>query len=716
MKNQLSELIDLVTVQRLTESLREEKNFFDDLIHSLPGIFYVLDEQSRFALWNRKLSAVTQYADEEIAGMHAGEIFPPEAQDALRERVRRVFADGQSDLEAPLLTKGGQLIPHYFTGRRTLIDGRPWLVGLAIDVSERHAAEVRRRESEEKLRSLFDLSPLGIALTDMSGRFVEFNDAFLRITGYDADTLRQLDYWVLTPENYHEAESGKLDALLRTGRYGPYEKEYRRADGSLIPLRLNGMLITGADGSACIWSIVEDITILKQHQNELRRMAHYDVLTGVPNRALLAERMSQAIAATAAGSNLLAVCYLDLDGFKPINDRFGHDAGDRVLIDIAARLQACLRDTDTVARIGGDEFVLLFGIDRLEDCTSLLERLLSAVSAPMLVGGHAYSVSASLGATVYPFDNVDGETLIRHADRAMYTAKQEGKNRYHLFDPEQDRRTRIQWEQIASVGAALRNNEFVLEFQPKVNMRLGSVVGAEALIRWEHPLRGRLPPGEFLPAIESTDEIVAVGDWVIARALAQLAEWREAGFDLSVSVNIAARHLLRDDFVARLQAHLEAYPVLPRGRLELEVLETAALEDIQHVAGVIRACRALGVSFALDDFGTGYSSLTYLKLLPVETVKIDQTFVRGMLEQPEDIAIVEGIVGLSRVFGHHVIAEGVATPEHGAVLLRLGCELAQGYGVARPMPADELPAWVRTWQPDGLWRQPLPVSSSITLH
>ncbi|HET6718208.1 MAG TPA: EAL domain-containing protein [Rhodocyclaceae bacterium] len=402
---------------------------------------------------------------------------------------------------------------------------------------------------------------------------------------------------------------------------------------------------------------------------------------------------------------MMAVCYLDLDGFKPVNDQYGHAAGDRVLVEIAGRLRDCLRGSDTVARMGGDEFVLLLlGLVRIEECEAALARILKAVAAPLTVAGDPVTISASLGVALFPRDDVDVDTLLRHADQSMYLAKQSGKNRYHLFDPENDRVARDRSERLARIRQAIERREFVLYYQPQVDMQRGRVIGMEALIRWQHPERGILPPADFLSVIEDTDLIVDIGDWVIATALQQIDRWQQAGLELCVGVNIAARHLLRGDFVDRLQAHLAACPGVDPRRLDLEVLETAALEDIAHVSGVIRACQALGVSYSLDDFGTGYSSLTYLKSLPAETLKIDQTFVRDMLSDPDDRAIVQGVIGLARVFQREVIAEGVETIEHGSVLLTLGCARAQGYGIARPMPAAAVADWVGRWQPDAAWQ------------
>jgi len=357
-----------------------------------------------------------------------------------------------------------------------------------------------------------------------------------------------------------------------------------------------------------------------------------------------------------------------------------------------------------VARLGGDEFVLLLvGLEKVEECEQALVRLLESVARPVVVGGEEVTISASIGVALYPQDDADPDTLLRHADQAMYQAKQAGRNRYHLFDTETDRRARTHREQLSRIEQALANHELVLHYQPKVNMRQGLVVGAEALVRWQHPERGLLPPVEFLPMIEDNDLIVRLGEWVIEQALAQIALWRAAGLELRVSVNVAARHLQQQDFVVRLREMLARHPEVPASQLELEVLETAALEDMLLVSRVINECRGFGVEFALDDFGTGYSSLTYFKRLPARVLKIDQSFVRDMLKDPEDRAIVEGVIGLTRVFRREVIAEGVESVEHGVALLTMGCELAQGYGIARPMPAAELAGWVRGWRADPSW-------------
>ena len=336
----------------------------------------------------------------------------------------------------------------------------------------------------------------------------------------------------------------------------------------------------------------------------------------------------------------------------------------------------------------------------------MLSRLLLACAQSVQVGDLSLHVSASLGVTFYPQpQDIDADQLLRQADQAMYQAKLSGKNRFHFFDAEQDSSIRGHHESVERIRLALDNQEFVLHYQPKVNMGSGQIIGAEALIRWQHPEKGLLAPAVFLPVIEDHPLAVSIGEWVIDTALTHMEIWQAAGLDFGVSVNIGARQLQQSDFVDRLKFILAKHPQVNPASLELEVLETSALEDIAQVSQVIEDCGQIGVTCALDDFGTGYSSLTYLKRLRVAMLKIDQSFVRDMLEDPDDLAILQGIIGLAASFKRHVIAEGVETVAHGSLLMQLGCELGQGYGIARPMPAAQMPQWATEWQPDVVWSE-----------
>lgn len=403
----------------------------------------------------------------------------------------------------------------------------------------------------------------------------------------------------------------------------------------------------------------------------------------------------------------MAVLFLDLDGFKAINDHHGHQAGDQVLVAVAQRMKQVLREGDTLARIGGDEFVaVLVDLDNVSVSSPLISRVLTAAGQPTMLGEISVQVTASIGVTFYPqLNDMDADQLLRQADQAMYLAKLAGKNRYHLFDADQDTHLRGQHERLQRIDLALRQHEFVLLYQPKVNMRTGKMVGAEALIRWRHPQLGLLEPAEFLPVIEDHPLAISVGEWVIEQALSQMETWHATGLDVPISVNIGARQLQQPDFVYRLRTILAGHPQVPGKCVELEVLETNALKDIDQVSQVIAACGQFGVRFALDDFGTGYSSLTYLKRLRVALLKIDQSFVRDMLVDSDDLAILQGVIGLANAFHLQVIAEGVETEAHGTALLALGCELAQGFGIAKPLPADQLPTWAKSWRPAVAWSQ-----------
>lgn len=447
------------------------------------------------------------------------------------------------------------------------------------------------------------------------------------------------------------------------------------------------------------------VTRLRQDELALQRIAHFDELTDLPNRALLADRLAQAMYRARRNRRQLAVVYLDLDGFKSVNDAYGREVGDQLLIEVSRRMKGCLRAGDTVARLGGDEFVVVLSDVRTPAvCMSLVRRLIAAVDRPVEADGFDVNVSSSVGITFYPQrDSVEAEQLLRQADHAMYQAKLAGRNRFHVFDIEQHQLLRGQHECIQRVAEALHNDELVLYYQPKVNMRTGQVIGVEALLRWQHPEEGLLPPSAFLPAIEQHRLDVEVGEWVVEQALTQAERWLANGIRLPVSVNVSAHFLQHASFVQRLETLLAQHPDLPAGWLELEVLESSALSDVTRASAVLNACTRLGVRVALDDFGTGYSSLAYLKRLPTSVLKIDQGFVRDMLHDPDDLSILEGVLGLARAFRREVIAEGVETLEHGVLLLRLGCELAQGYGIARPMPGESVAAWLSEWKPDSVW-------------
>jgi len=451
--------------------------------------------------------------------------------------------------------------------------------------------------------------------------------------------------------------------------------------------------------------LFSDITLAKKQQQTLEHMAHYDVLTGLPNRTLFADRFAQAIARSKREDTMLAVCFIDLDEFKPVNDTYGHDIGDQVLIEVAIRIKENLREQDTASRLGGDEFTLLLGnVNSIEQCKQAMIRIHEAIAQPYVINKKSITIAASSGLTIYPLDNADPDTLIRHADSAMYQAKLAGRNRYHLFDAMEEQKIIKHHVQIKEIEEAFNRNEFCLYYQPKLNMQSGKVYGAEALIRWIHPEKGLIPPLDFLPYIEGTELEIEVGNWVMEQAFIQTKQWKEQGINLKISINISSLHLQGEGFFEQVESTLALYPDIHSEYLQLEILESSILSDVNSISATIQKLRDyLGVGIALDDFGTGYSSLTHLRRIPADTIKIDQTFVRDMLTDKSDCAIVEGIIVLSKTFKREVIAEGVETKEHGLKLIELGCTNVQGYGISRPMPADIFPKWLEEYQPFDEW-------------
>ena len=573
--------------------------------------------------------------------------------------------------------------------------------GIVEDITDRKVTE----NSLKLAASVFTHSREGIIITDANATIIDVNDSFTYITGYShAEALGQNPSLLKSNRN-EPAFFEKLwqDLLTKKHWYGEIWNRHKNGDDYVIMINISAVLNNLGDTQSYV-ALFSDITATKSHQQQLEHIANYDALTGLPNRLLLADRLEQAIIQSQRQGNSLALVYLDLDGFKAVNDQYGHTIGDALLINISQRMRTIIREIDTLARIGGDEFVVvLVNLESQSDCEPLLDRLLRATSDPVIVDGLILQVSASIGVTLYPKDNVDADRLLRHADHAMYGAKQSGKNRYLYFDLIHNAALKSEQENLARIRNAIDNREFVLYYQPKVNMKTGQVIGAEALIRWQHPEQGLLLPATFLPIINNHAYDIELGEWVLDTAFAQLSEWYQQNFTISVSVNIGAHHLQNDYFIIGLSNRFAAHPTIHPNQIELEILESSALEDLNNASNIMKSCCELGVHFALDDFGTGYSSLTYLKRLPVNMLKIDQSFVRDMLIDLENLPIIEGVIGLAKAFHHQVIAEGVETPTHCERLLEMSCDLAQGYAIARPMPADQLADWVKDWHQQSSW-------------
>ncbi|MHC8321402.1 putative bifunctional diguanylate cyclase/phosphodiesterase [Pseudomonas sp. GB2N2] len=559
---------------------------------------------------------------------------------------------------------------------------------------------------EEKYRRAVDAAAI-FSETDLTGRITYVNDQFCAVSGYSRDELLGQTHRLIN-SGVHTADFfAGMWRTIALGNVWKGEICNRAKDGSLywVESTLVPVLDDATGRIDRYLSIRFDISEKRQLLHSLQWRVGHDVLTGLPNRAFLSDLLDQALEFSRQENIPLAVCMLDLDGFKAVNDGYGHASGDLLLVEVAKRLRDIVRSEDVVARLAGDEFVLVLRyVCDVVELRAALNRVLGALSAPYSLQDKTLNVFASIGVTLFPHDNEDAETLLRHADQAMYVAKQSGRNRFHVFDVFRDQEVKATHQTVERVRQALAAGELRLYFQPKVNMRRGIVVGFEALLRWDHPQNGTVSARDFLPAVVETDLIIEIGEWVMDQVLLQLDRWQQAGQCWPVSVNIAARHFQRADFVDRLSMVLACHARVAPQMLDLEIVESVAIENIQHVSACLEACQALGVQFSLGDFGTGYSSLSYLKRLRTQTIKIDKSFVRDILHDHDDLALTTAVIGLARAFGRQVIAEGLESIEHGELLLQLGCELAQGYFIARPMPADEVPGWVASFVAPPQWR------------
>lgn len=548
------------------------------------------------------------------------------------------------------------------------------------------------------LMELFKRAQEGMIITDDKVRILACNEAFCQISGFSEQELIGNNPSILS--------SGRQDkdfyknmwlTIEETGRWEG-EVWNRKKDGSFYAelLSVNKISIPGTDKVHYL-GMMSDITKMKEHHASLEKLAHYDALTGLPNRNLLEDRFNQAVAKANRNHEMLAVCFLDLDDFKPVNDTYGHNVGDQLLVELADRIKSQLREEDTISRYGGDEFVILLSqLHTRSDCDGILQKLLNTVSQPYkFIEGHEITIGASIGYTLYPFDKGSLDSLIKHADQTLYQIKNAGKSAFLMYgDTEKVKEISKGSYSHAAIMSAINDEQLRLFFQPKIDMKSGDIIGFEALVRWQHPSKGLLSPIEFLPSINESEVEVHLGHYVIREALKCLENWHNYGLKLRVSVNLSAYHLARNSFIKSLEDICSEFPELDLSYFQIEILESHALDELSSIQAVISECKErFNISMALDDFGTGYSSLSHIRTLPIKTIKIDQSFVRNMLNDADDYKIVESVISLANSFNIEVIAEGVESIKHAQILLCMGCKIVQGYAISKPMPLENVLNW-----------------------
>ena len=697
----------IAKLDQLIEQEKGDKARIHAIIDSAFDALVQCNAKGEIISWSMRAEEMFGWSANEVKGQLVYKvIIPKRYREAHRKGMARFLATKKSAIlnsviEIDALNRQGDEFPIELTISAIKIKGSFEFNAFIRDITERKQAQAK----QYLLSKVFSDAHEGIIITDIQGVIVDVNPTFSAITGYSREEAMG--------NNPNMLSSGKHGKIFYTEMWmsiiekGHWQGEIwnRKKNGELFAESMTISALKDKGVTTHYVCLFSDVTESKQQQSALEQMAHYDVLTKLPNRTLFADRFAQAIAHSDRKNTLLAVCFLDLDSFKPINDDYGHDVGDKMLIEVADRIRSSIRMEDTVSRQGGDEFAILLGdIESFSHCQQLLERIHSALSRPYIINGYPHKITASTGVTLYPIDDENRDTLVRHADQAMYQAKLAGRNRFHLFNALNDLQIIQRHHQLDEIRHALLNNEMCLFYQPKVNMKTGKILGVEALVRWDHPEKGLIPPLDFLPSLEGTDLEIELGGWIINTALNQLDLWKKQGIHFQVSVNISSHHLLSPSFFGQINDALDLHPTIDSKDLQLEILESSVLKDITAISGIIKSCQnVLGVDVALDDFGTGYSSLTHIRNLSANTIKIDQTFVRDLLDDPSDYSIIEGVIGLAQAFNRNVIAEGVENEAVGIMLLIMGCDNAQGEGIAWPLPAKDVAPWIESYTPNLRW-------------
>lgn len=678
--------------------LAERERTFRLIYEDAPVMLYSFDNTGNITNVNRYWLETTGYRREEVVGHNIAAFITPKSMQQVLQ-VYRPQLWGQGELrgaEYELLQRNGRilLIEMHAVVTENLND-RPTAIAVMHNITERRRAEQQQRLATQ----VFHNASEGILITDAKTRIIAVNPAFTNITGYSADRAVGKRSRMFSPEDPTLLNESMLESLQHSGHWQG-EMLDRRANGEVYPawLSISAVRDEGSLDISHYVGVFTDITERKKNEQQLHFMANHDVLTKLPNRALFHDRLNHAIANASRQQLQLAVLFIDLDRFKLINDTLGHAAGDEVLRALSRRLLHCLRDTDTLARPAGDEFTaVLEGIHQANDAAVVAQRMLQALEPPVLFDNQQIFMSASIGIALYPTDAVEAATLLKFADVAMYRAKEQGKNNFQFYSAEMNA---VSLERLLienSLRNALEREQLVVFYQPQVDSRSGKIVGAEALLRWRHPQLGMIPPSRFIAIAEETGLIAAMGEWVLRQACLHLVAWGQAGYALSIAVNLSARQFLQGNIARSVAKILQETGANPQC-LELEITESMIMRNPDEAIEMMHALNGLGVKLAIDDFGTGYSSLSTLKRFPIDTLKVDRSFIQNIPNDSQDMAITEAVVQMAKSLKLAVVAEGVETEEQQVFLSELGCDYLQGYLISPPVAVGEfLPLLSRTF-------------------
>ncbi|BDT60470.1 hypothetical protein MasN3_39640 [Massilia varians] len=661
-----------------------------DILESLPCVFYVIDQSGHLLLWNHQLEEALEMDAEELPTSNVQHFFDEKERPLVVAKILAAFDGGGSTHEAELVGKHGKRTPYLFRCSLAHLGTLPVVFGTGMDITARKQAEIGLRVRERAIYS--SLNAIVITRCEAHEHRIDYvNPAFERITGYPLAEIRGQDPRFMAIPGCDEDERERIREALAHKKSVRVVLRNKRKNGEVFWNDLRIDPVAGGDGEITHFvGVINDITEARHYERRLHHLAHHDPLTGLANRTLLQERLRQAIDAAQRGGFMVALAFLDLDNFKHINDNFGHAAGDAVLREVAQRLRENVREEDTIARMGGDEFVLVIcNPDSHEHIAELIERIRRSLMAKVEVKGQEILPATSIGVSVFPDDGDSLDKIMRAADAAMYHAKTLGKNNFQFYSADLNQIVHEHLMLEANLSRAIRENEMVLDYQPKVDLRSGKVVGAEALVRWRHPVDGVIPPERFIPVAEETGLIVPLGDWVIDEACGALKAMEALGVkDFVIAVNLSARQLRQRQFAERLGATLRRHGVDPRC-LELEVTESQLMDQPDEALDALNQLKALGVRLSIDDFGTGYSSLSHLQKFPVDVIKIDRSFL-GDVGNNGHLVITRAIIALGHNLKLKVVAEGVETREQIAFLREHECDQMQGFYFSPGLPRELL--------------------------
>lgn len=583
-------------------------------------------------------------------------------------------------------------------------------IELEMQNEELHRIQLALTAEKQRYFNLYNSAPVGYCTLSAESLIIEANLIAASLFAMSQSELAQQPITRFIHPEDQDLYYLSRNKILNTQEQQSFELRLQSQNSADLWVYVVASIETTNGENREIRLVLTDISDRKLYESELNRIAKYDALTNLPNRTLLSDRLYQGMALALRHKKPMAVLYIDLDNFKEINVDYGYEVGDQVLIRLAERMRKGIRNEDTIARFEGDEFVaILLDLTSVEYAIPKINHLSKIISQPINIGDLTLQVKASIGVSFYPQEEpVDTEKLLRQADQAMYHAKLSGRDKYHLFNTQNEDTLRYKYKFIAGMDQALKASEFDLYYQPKVNMKTGKVLGVEALIRWHHPTKGLLAPAEFLPIIADNPFSIELGNWVLETALRQMELWLAQGVELKVSANIDVFQLKEDNFVTNLQNILAKHPTIKPENIGFEILESSQLNELEVTSKIIKKCQTFGISFTLDYFGTGCSSLTYLQKLPVSCIKMDQSFIKDLHNNTDNQAILQGIISLANALKLEIMVEGIETIEHGELLIKMGCLQAQGSAIAYPMPAGELSHWLETWQTPSSWHNLTP--------